>query len=307
LNLQSEGWTVWDCSPITDETGTVHVFATRWRSPDRPDATWFLGSQIVRAVADRPEGPYTVEEVVIEGDGGDERWDSSGVINAKIYRTEGRYGLFYTGCTAKRHDTQRIGLLLADSLEGPWERASDGPLVEPEADRSGFDGYLCNNPAFVRGPDGQFRIYYKGRPVVSEKDGHLEGGGMTIGLALSDQLVGPYRKYGDGPVLELDRPIEDPYVWHYGNQYWMLVSELGYVDPGGLLFCSPDGIDWEPCGGGYPGPIGFLNRRQRLEEPNLLFDQVGHPTHLFNLLGACPEDDVYSGFVFEIIGDRQIG
>jgi hypothetical protein len=36
-----------------------------------------------------------------------------------------------------------------------------------------------------------------------------------------------------------------------------------------------------------------------LEEPNLLFTN-GKPPHLFNILGACPEDPVYSGHVFAI-------
>ncbi|MHC4885719.1 MAG: hypothetical protein ACYTGH_11620 [Planctomycetota bacterium] len=40
-------------------------------------------------------------------------------------------------------------------------------------------------------------------------------------------------------------------------------------------------------------------RHQRLEEPNLLFTN-GKPPHLFNILGACPEDPVYSGHVFAI-------
>lgn len=215
LSMRHDGWTVWDCSPIYGPHGRVHVFATRWRSFDRPDATWYMGSQIVHAVAARPEGPYEVLGVVIEGDGGSERWDSSGVINAKIYAVGDQYCLLYTGCTAK----------------------------------------------------------------------HLDG---------------PYAKCAANPVIEMaDRSVEDPYVWHDGERFWMLVSEIGYGDPAGSLLSSTDGLAWSAPARGYPSPITFLGRQQRLEEPNLLCAE-GRPTHLFNVMGACPEDDVYSGFVFAI-------
>ena len=46
--------------------------------------------------------------------------------------------------------------------------------------------------------------------------------------------------------------------------------------------------------------MSFLGTQQRLEEPNLLFTE-GRPTHLFNVMGACADDNTYSGFVFEIV------
>lgn len=304
MQMAEAGWTVWDCSPIWGPDGMVHLFATRWRSPDRPDTTWYEGSQIVHAVAPEPAGPYEVRDVVIEGDGGDQRWDASGVINAKIYKVDDRYCLLYTGCTARRHDTQAVGMLVSRSLEGPWERVGQAPLIAPEPDRGGFDGYLCNNPALLVHPGGGYWIYYKGRPVVGRENGRLEGGQMTIGLATAETLAGPYRKHSANPVVELDRSVEDPYVWHDGTCFWMLVSEIKYRDPAGLLLSSDDGLAWSVAEKGYPGPVSFLGRSQRLEEPNLLFDD-GRPTHLFNVLGACPEDNVYSGFVFEIVEDES--
>lgn len=299
LNMRDEGWTVWDCSPIYGADGRVHVFATRWRSLDRPDATWYMGSQIVHAVADKPEGPYKVLGVVIEGDGGAERWDSSGVINAKIYAVGDQYCLLYTGCTEKRHDTQAVGMLLSRSLDGPWERVAETPIIAPERDRRGFDGYLCNNPAMVVHPNGEFWVYYKGRPVVGEENGRFKGGGMTIGLATAKRLGGPYVKCPANPLIDMGRSVEDPYVWHDGKVFWMLVSEMGLRDPAGSLLSSSDGLAWSKPEEGYPSPTTFLGRNQRLEEPNLLFAD-GRPTHLFNVMGACPEDDVYSGFVSAI-------
>ncbi len=58
LNLKSEGWTVWDCSPIYGPDARAHVFASRWPDNDQPGRTWFLGgSQIIHAVASGPAGP----------------------------------------------------------------------------------------------------------------------------------------------------------------------------------------------------------------------------------------------------------
>ena len=291
LNLKDEGWTVWDCSPIYGEDGCVHVFASRWPDNDEPDRTWFLGgSQIIHAVAPAPTGPYEVVDVVVSCDGGDERWNSSGVINPKIYRVGERYCLIHTGCTARRMDTQAIGMLTADSLEGPWTEVSDeAPIIDQPG--------ICNNPALLQHRNGQFWIYYKGG---------FEGvAGMNFGLAISDRLEGPYRKHPSSPLIDPEvvkrhRKLEDPYVWHDEQGFWLLCNKVGTEDgPAGLLFHSADGVVWEPPVAGYPNPADFRGHRQRLEEPNLLF-RDGKPTHLFNIMGACPEDPVYSGFVFAI-------
>jgi hypothetical protein len=303
LNEAAEGWTVWDCSPILDAAGRVHVFFTRWRAADRPDAQWYNGTaQIVHAVADRTEGPYEIRGIVLQAEPGAGRWDAGGVINTKIYRVGDRYALLYTGCREGLHDTQAVGLLLAPSLDGPWTRASDGPIIAPAPDRTGFDGYLCNNPAMVARPDGQIRVYYKGRPVAAEKDGRRTAGKMRIGLATAGNLAGPYRKHPGGWVFELDRHIEDPCVWHDGTAFRMLLSELGYRNPAGIIVSSSDGVRWSGPEPGYPSPETFTGRKQRLEEPNLLF-RDGLPTHLFTMMGACPEDNAYSGFVFQIRGE----
>ena len=98
LNMKQDGWTVWDSFPIYGEDGRIHVFAARWPDNDTPDKTWFLGSsQIIHAVSPAPEGPYDVVDVVISCDGSGARWNSSRVINPKIYRVADRYCLIFTG------------------------------------------------------------------------------------------------------------------------------------------------------------------------------------------------------------------
>jgi beta-xylosidase len=308
LNLMDEGWTVWDCAPIWGRDGKVHVFASRWRHGDRPDApdqAWFLGSEIIHAVAKLPEGPYKIRDIVLQGDGSDDHWDSSALINPKIYQVGEKYCLLYTGCRAQRHDTQAIGMLVSPTLDGPWQKVSaDKPLVAPEPDRKGFDGYLCNNAALLQHPNGQFWVYYKGRDIAGDGS---SARGMRIGLAVAERLEGPYRKHPDNPLLDLAPAMfEDPTVWRQGQRYFLLASDINVLTgQGGLLFESEDGIHWSPPQKGYPGAGELLGREQRLEEPNLLF-QAGRATHLFNMLGACPQDPVYSGFVCAIDEGNEV-
>ncbi len=332
LNLKAEGWIVWDCSPFYGDDGRVHVFATRWPDNDRPDRTWYLGGgQIIHAIASNPEGPYKVLDIVMTCDGGDSRWDAAGVINTKIYRVGDRYVLIYTGCASCRKDgsvmlpanqaakeTQGIGMLTAASLDGPWTRIKDNaPLIGSAPDRSGPDGIFCNNPALLQHPSGQFWIYYKGiqyPPGVTFMPGMKEGADWvkpvpTICLAIADRLEGAYRKHAANPVIGLDMiaqhgKVEDPYVWHDGQSFWLLSNKIGTAPgPGGLLYRSTDGLNWAPPVPGYPSPTDCWGRRQRLEEPNLLF-RDGNPTHLFNVIGPCEEDPGYSGFVFSIESDK---
>ncbi|MET3870709.1 glycoside hydrolase family protein [Puniceicoccus vermicola] len=303
LDFSREGWTVWDCAPILHE-GRVHVFFTRWRTPEEgssPDAQWYLGSEIVHAVSDDVLGPYEIRQVVLRKEGGDGSWDDSAVINPKIYRIGERFALCYTGCRARRHDTQAIGLLVADSLDGPWTNLSaDAPIIAPGEKPEAFDGYLCNNPAMLVHPSGEIWIYYKGRP-------RLPGAGagpMRIGLATAKTLEGLYVKYSENPVLDLaPLSFEDPFVWREDDAYCMLASELDnpiciLEQNGGLLFRSKDGLAWGPPEPGYPSPRKLFGTAQRMEEPNILFDG-DRPSHLFATLGGGAGAG-FHGFVFEV-------
>ncbi|RED87566.1 hypothetical protein [Cohnella phaseoli] len=63
--FRMEGYWVWCGSVVKDEEGRFHMFASRWPTwlPMHPG--WIVASEIVRAVADTPEGPYHFQEVVL--------------------------------------------------------------------------------------------------------------------------------------------------------------------------------------------------------------------------------------------------
>jgi len=64
--FRMEGYWVWCGSVVKDEEGRFHMFASRWPTwlPMHPG--WIVASEIVRAVADTPEGPYHFQEVVLQ-------------------------------------------------------------------------------------------------------------------------------------------------------------------------------------------------------------------------------------------------
>ncbi|MHC4199761.1 MAG: glycoside hydrolase family protein, partial [Planctomycetota bacterium] len=301
LNLMDEGWFVWGCAPIYDDTNKVHVFFARWRHGGNwRKIDWKNTGQIVHAVADRPEGPYRVLEVVLEGRGR-ACWDGTGVINPQIHRFDGKYVLLYAGINVKmRPVVQAIGMAVSDSLNGPWKIVSDKePLITISQRKEQFDSILCNNPALVRTPDGKFFLYYKGRSVLYEEQNKKIC--RKIGLAVAEQVEGPYVKYSGNPVLDhAPKDFEDPYVWYEDGRFRMLLHDLKYREHGaGLYLESTDGKQWSRPVKGYPSTRKVFGVKQRLETPILLMKD-GRPRYLFNNRGGSSKDRVFSGFVWKI-------
>ena len=96
--FQMDGYWVWCGSVIRGEDKRYHMFASRWPKTLPFHPGWLTDSEIVRAVADRPEGPFEFQEVVL-GKRGAEYWDGCMAHNPMICRQGGKYILFYTGST----------------------------------------------------------------------------------------------------------------------------------------------------------------------------------------------------------------
>ncbi|MDD3430215.1 MAG: hypothetical protein PHG02_09470, partial [Oscillospiraceae bacterium] len=58
-----EKYWVWCGSVVQGEDGLWHMFASRWPKTLPFHPGWGIASEIVRAVADKPEGPYRFAEV----------------------------------------------------------------------------------------------------------------------------------------------------------------------------------------------------------------------------------------------------
>ncbi|MFC1526585.1 glycoside hydrolase family protein [Candidatus Latescibacterota bacterium] len=81
---QDDYW-IWCGSGICGDDGRYHLFASRWPR----ELPFFDGykarSEVARASAETPEGPYTFEEVVLP-DRGSQYWDGRMTHNPSIHR-----------------------------------------------------------------------------------------------------------------------------------------------------------------------------------------------------------------------------
>ena len=292
--LETEGFYVWGASPIMGEDGKVHLFYSRW--PEKYGmGGWIHQSEIAHAVADTPESEFKSVDVVFRPRGGD-FWDSTTCHNPHIKKVDSKFCLFYMGNANKKTSTKRIGLSIADSVYGPWYHA-DQPLLNVSDEPGAWDNHCTTNPSFVRHPDGAYWLYYKSWNT-EEHENYTDPkirGNRKYGIAIADQLQGPYRKYEGNPVIDYsglgnNTQAEDGFVWLQDGKFRMLLRDMGFFNHQyGLYIESDDGIDWSKPKIAYyntdhyfsqPPKPEHLSKYGRFERPQLLF-QDNKPTHLF--------------------------
>lgn len=307
--LEDPEYNVWCCSPIYDEQGRVHVFYAKWLN-EYDHLGWVAASEVGHAVADSPEGPYTDMGTVLKGERGDS-WDSWSIHNPTVYKVDDKYVMLYMGSDGSGLDvtldeimkmdaeeyapyflklvqTKRVGMAIADSLDGPWERVGDKPIVGV-GERGSWDDMVTSNPAFVQHEDGRFWLYYKGWDYASLP----YNGNRKYGIAMAESVTGPYTKFEANPVVDyspIDKLVqcEDAYVWHEDGEYHMILRDMGFYNHEyGLIIHSKDGIEWsEPEIAYKDAPAYFdeampgLDREGRFERPQLLMKD-GKPDYLF--------------------------
>jgi len=302
--LETDGWWIWGCSPIEAPDGKIHVFFSRWPVesgiPDSPMRGWLTHSEIAHAIADKPEGPYRIAGTVLKGRGGN-YWDSVTIHNPTVHKVGDKYALFYMGNSTPEHidkdlnnyvETKRVGLAMADSLDGPWIRIGDQPLINPASDPDAWDSCCTTNPSFIQHPNGQFWLYYKSWDFKSWREVH---GNRKYGLAIADDIRGPYRKHPENPLVDYSKisagengQIEDAYVFMENGEFYMTMRDMGvFSQSGGLIVKSTDGIHWSTpqiafrnadCY--FKEPDVSLERAGQLERPQILM-RDGHPAYLF--------------------------
>lgn len=310
--LEQEDYNVWGCSPIYDDEGKVHVFYSRWKN-EYDHYGWVAACEVGHAVADSAEGPYTHLEVVLEGRGGD-AWDSWSIHNPSIYKAGDKYVLLYMGSDGsklgktfdeiramgggeeykpyfhKLVKSKRVGMAIADSLNGPWKRVSDEKCMIDIGPEDTWDSFCTSNPTFTITPEGKYRIYYKAWSIESTKNFN---GNRMYGFAESDNLEGPYVKYENNPVIDYsvyDPQIqtEDGYIWQQDGLYHMVMRDMGVFDHEvGLYINSKDGITWSEPKVSYLAATEYfdeklpgISRQGRFERPQLLLKD-GKPDYLF--------------------------
>ena len=304
---EDDHW-IWCGSVCRGEDGRYHMLSSRW-SKDLPFVpNWVTNSEIVRASADKPEGPYRFEEVVLPPRPG--YWDGTMTHNPTIHYHDGTWILFYIGVNieldgtdapidrpasreefAKAFLKKRTGYATAPSITGPWTRC-DKPILQPRPDH--WDKDIISNPSPAIRPDGSVVMLYK-----STRDRlHFEkpAAPLLLGVAGADHWSGPYRRICDEPMQLNSKfaDIEDPFIWwqddHFEGVAKDMTGEISGTFYGGVHIWSEDGIHWQTAEDplAYTREIlwdnGKTSHQGMFERPEILI-QNGRPTHLFAATG----------------------
>lgn len=309
--LELEGYYVWCNAPIEGPDGRTHVFFSRWPAA-KGMGGWINCCEIAHAVAPAPEGPYTVTGTVLAPRGRG-YWDATSCHNPHVQKVGDRYALFFMGNSNGKTDTKRVGLALADSLDGPWRRP-DAPLLDA-GPMGSWDDHCTTNPSFIRHPNGQYWLYYKswntaeydaGKPPVR--------GNRKYGLAIADKLEGPYVRHPKNPLIDYsgrgeNRQCEDAFIWRADGKFKAVMRDMGIFNHQvGLYLESDDGLSWsEPKIAFHPlrdyinqpPAPKHLSKYGRLERPQLLL-RNGRPAYLFSA-SQGGKYETASGFIFKIV------
>ncbi|WP_242657965.1 glycoside hydrolase family protein [Lachnoclostridium phytofermentans] len=224
---------------------------------------WLLESEIVRAVSERPEGPYTYEETIFPARG-PQYWDGRMTHNPHIMKYGNTWVLYYTGSTHPFADVaaseqidldnpkvitaranKRIGVAVADRITGPWKRFPE-PILPTRPDS--FDNLLTSNPAPCFEEDGSVLMMYKYRHYNNPPYlGQLHSS-MSLNVAWADSYMAPYVRKEGSSLFPDDVELEDPFIWKQEGEYRMIAKDmLGNIcgeKYGGVYARSIDGKDW---------------------------------------------------------------
>ena len=280
-----EGFNLWDPS-IIKVGDTYHLFASCWSSEN---FNAWKTSFIVRGTSKNLLGPYIFAGEVFRPRPGD-FFDSEGCHNPKITFHNGKYYLYYLGIPA-----WKSGVAVSDSVEGPWERRKDWCIP-------------ANNPALWIHPDGS--VYGVGKVKVenpkypgSKKFDELL---HYIQAYRAKSIFGPYTMLHQGKenALPSNYQNEDPCVWHDGERYHMLLTDLHGLASGlhksFVYYTSRDGISYELVSKdplfSNQNPIRFEDGSEtkflRIERPNIVLDEQGA---VIAVLAACSPENQKEG------------
>lgn len=212
-------------------------------------------------------------------------------FNPTIHRIGDQFVLLYIanagGKRPQRVSTQRIGMQVADRIEGPWRKVNDdGLLLSPPEVKNIWchDTTVgVNNPALLAHPDGRFFLCFKAKN---------KGDVRRMGLAIADRVEGPYVIQPE-PMTSNSSEIEDGYAFTEGENIQLITTHN--KAGAGYLWNSKDGLTFGKPVVGFETMNRYLSKDQmqkskklrsnKFERPQVLM-QDGKPTHLFVASGA---------------------
>lgn len=245
----------WGSTIIKGEDGKYHLFYDQM--PKKYGFySWLTDGIVSRAVSDSPTGPWTKVQEVLKARGGS-FWDQYTVHCSKAYKFDGKYYLYYMSTNSGnleltpeqldeirhqpwKHDNlrgmmrlnQRIGVAVADKIEGPWKRF-DRPLFEPQLPIAN----QSNNVTVTKRPEGGYLMIIRG----DQPDQPFDQIVRMQAVLLADHPLGPWKMQAKPVVINYNS--EDPEVWYdkERKRYYNLYHAFGYMG----MITSTDGLNWE--------------------------------------------------------------
>lgn len=168
-------------------------------------------------------------------------WDGYGTYTPNVVEFNGKYYLGYTAMPdpfIRKISQAQIGIAVADSPNGPWQKVSDKPSITVSESTQQIDSFLVDDTVFVVNND-QVYLYYKGFPKWKDEAGKnirnkVHSTFMTF--AVADTPAGPYKKHNK-PLLRAHEII----AWKAAKDKINSMS-IGWGKF--LLYESKNGIDF---------------------------------------------------------------
>jgi hypothetical protein len=261
--IQEKDYNVWGTNILKGKDGKYHAIYSRWLK-SRGHHGWVTHSEIAHAVSDSLTGPYIFKNVVLPARG-TAYWDGHCTHNPHVIEHNGKYYLYHMGnkgsgywdstpddrMPSLKHDkewwvnrnNQRIGVAVADDLNGEWKRF-EKPLIDIDNSRR-----MASTPVVSIRPDGKFLMVYK---YVEEKEGK-SGGRVVHVTALADLPTGPFKDTGitfiETSVSKF--AVDDHVEWFQNGKYYCIGKDhdgsLTSYGKGSMVLYTADeiGLHWK--------------------------------------------------------------
>jgi beta-xylosidase len=218
-----------DPSDVIQVGELFHVWYTKGAVLHGYDATiWYATSRDGLAWTERGEALAR---------GGAGTWDEQSVFTPSILVAEGKYWLFFTAVPkpftneGNRVTKSAIGIAVADTPDGPWQKLPQNPVLRTGADPAQFDSMRVDDACLIV-RDGRYWLYYKGRRWDDTP------ANTKMGVALAAKPGGPYVKHPGNPVIPAGHEV---LVWPRGPGVVAMIN----IGPPGLrrtLQYAADGL-----------------------------------------------------------------
>jgi hypothetical protein len=249
--IEDSEWSYWCISGIQDASGKEHVFLCRWSEDSAKGHNEWPRSRLVRAVGDRPTGPFKVVQELGPGH------------NAAVYQA--RDGTYVVNVIDNSYQSK--------SLEGPWKP------VKLQFDLRGAEEVNLSNCTFTRREDGSMLMVSRTGEVWVSEDGLKPYRRITRG-SVYPRIRGRF----EDPVV-----WRDAVQYHLIVNDWFGRTAYYLRSKDGVRWVWDDGKAYDPEVVRHPD--GHIERWHKLERPMVRQDALGRATHLYMAAIDCPKDE----------------